>query len=199
MGLKDDARVVAQLVDLMIDSQTIRSCLTASYFEPQSTPGGYMIPKPLHVASAAIHVFRTRQLMSDILRQLPGSSIVIRPTDVEFDDPAMAEDVELGFGGGGYTAKQRAALLNLIWDHTSSGLDGRESAFEMHASGGMPAWRSRVQRWFPRYNELANRVLEVLDTEMPKIDIEHLRDTAPPGFRQPPQPPASPAAGAPPR
>ncbi len=58
------------------------------------------------------------------------------------------------FGGGAFTAEQRAALLNLIWDHIASGLDGRESAFELHASGGLALWRNRVQRWFDRGNEL---------------------------------------------
>jgi 4-hydroxyphenylacetate 3-monooxygenase len=98
----------------------------------------------------------------------------------------MAVDLERGFGGGGYTAKQRAALLNLIWDHVSSSLDGRESAFEMHASGGMAMWRTRIQRWFDRYDLLANKVLQTLDTEMPRVDIETIRDVTP--FRPPPLP-----------
>lgn len=189
MGLRDTPNIVAQLVDLMIDCQTIRSCLTASNYELIVTPGGYMLPKPLHVAAAAIYTFRNRQRMSDILRQIPGSTLVIRPTDVEFEDPAMSEAVEAGFGGGGYTAQQRSALLNLIWDHTSSSLDGRESAFEGHASGGMVAWRGRVQRWFSRYDELANRVLENVDIEMPKITLDMLRDMAATGFERPPPPP----------
>jgi 4-hydroxyphenylacetate 3-monooxygenase len=193
VGLRDSQTYVAQLIDLMIDCQTIRTCLTASYYEPILTPGGYMLPTPLHVASAAIYTFRNRQRMSDILRQLPGSSLVIRPTDVEFEDPEMAEAMEAGFGGGGYTAKQRAALLNLIWDHTSSSLDGRESAFEGHASGGMTAWRGRVQRWFSRYDELANRVLEAIDIEMPYISLDILRDKAASGFERPVPPPHEPA------
>ena len=40
--------------------------------------------------------------------------------------------------------KARAALLQMAWDHVASALDGRESAFELHASGGVPAWRGRL-------------------------------------------------------
>jgi len=29
------------------------------------------------------------------------------------------------------------------WDQVSSSLDARESVFELHASGGMTAWRAR--------------------------------------------------------
>ena len=53
----------------------------------------------------------------------------------------------------------------------SSGLDGRESAFELHASGGMPSWRGRLRQSFGDYNVLANAVLKQLDRDMPAIDL----------------------------
>src|SRR5438874_8061796 len=62
--------------------------------------------------------------------------------------PEMAAGLEASFGGGGYTALQCSALLQLAWDHVSSALDGRESAFELHASGGMANWRSWLRRSF---------------------------------------------------
>ena len=66
-------------------------------------------------------------------------------------------------------------MLQMAWDHVSSALDGRESAFELHANGGMPAWRGRLRRSFDRYNELANAVLEQLDVAMPEIDLDSIR------------------------
>jgi hypothetical protein len=53
----------------------------------------------------------------------------------------------------------------------SSGLDGRESSFELHASGGMPTWRGRLRKNFTDYNSLANAVLKQLDCDMPEIDL----------------------------
>jgi hypothetical protein len=61
--------------------------------------------------------------------------------------------------------------LQLAADHVSSALDARESAFELHASGGVPAWRGRLRRAFPSYNELANAVLCAIDMPMPEIDV----------------------------
>jgi hypothetical protein len=72
----------------------------------------------------------------------------------------------------GYTALQRSALLQMAWDHVSSALDGRESAFELHASGGIPAWRGRLRRNFERYSELANAVVRRLELPMPEIAFE---------------------------
>ena len=48
---------------------------------------------------------------------------------------------------------------------------GGDSAFELHASGGVPVWRSRLRRAFPNYNELANGVLRAIDLPMPEIDV----------------------------
>ena len=63
----------------------------------------------------------------------------------------------------------------MAWDHVSSALDGRELAFELHANGGMPAWRGRLRRSFDRYNELATAVLGELDVAMPEIDLDSIR------------------------
>jgi 4-hydroxyphenylacetate 3-monooxygenase len=115
------------------------------------------------------------------------------PTEIDLAAPEMATGLEESFGGGGYTALQRSALLNLAWDRISSGLDGRESAFELHANGDIPTWRNRLRRWFTDYNELANGVLNALDLEMPAIDLNSLRQM----FLTPRRPVSVPSQGGP--
>ena len=94
-----------------------------------------------HVAAGTIAIQKARQRMAEILRILPGSSLVVAPSDKDLAAPEVAAGLEESFGGGGYTALQRSALLQLACDHVASALDGRESAFELHANGGIPAWR----------------------------------------------------------
>jgi 4-hydroxyphenylacetate 3-monooxygenase len=113
--------------------------------------------------------------MSEILRILPGSSLVVAPSDGDLAAPELVAGLEDSFGGGGYTAMQRAALLQLAWDHVSSALDAREAAFESHASGGLPNWRGWLRRSFGDYDELANAVLRALDLPMPEIDVGNIR------------------------
>jgi 4-hydroxyphenylacetate 3-monooxygenase len=175
MGLVEHEATIEYLLDLIVDAQTVRSCQTAAELDPDYTPEGYCIPGRCHVAAGSIAMQKARQRMAEILRILPGSSLIVAPSDKDLTAPEVAAGLEESFGGGGYTALQRSALLQLAADHVASALDGRESAFELHANGGIPAWRGRLRRAFTRYNELANGVLRALDVDMPEIDLDRLR------------------------
>ena len=192
MGLKDHEPTIEHLIDLVIDVQTVRSCQTAAELDPDFSMTGYCVPGRGHVAAGSIAMQKARQGMAEILRIVPGSSLVVAPSDKDLTSPEVGAGLEESFGGGQYTALQRAALLQLAGDHVSSALDGRESAFELHANGGLPAWRARLRRSFTRYNELANGVLRALDLDMPAIDLDGLRAIPLPVRRQvAPPPPAA--------
>jgi aromatic ring hydroxylase len=192
MGLTAHQPTIDYLIDLIIDVQTVRSCQTAAELDPEFTPEGYCYPNHRHLAAGSIALLKARPRMSEILRIVPGSSLVVAPSDRDLAEPELAAGLEESFSGGGYTALQRSALLQMAWDHVSSALDGRESAFELHANGGMPAWRGRLRRSFNRYNELANAVLRALDVAMPEIDLNSI-PAAPLAPRRPvsPDTPAS--------
>lgn len=176
MGLVAHEATIEYLVDLAIEVQTVRSCLTATECDPRFTAEGYCVPNHSHLAVGGIAILKARQRMAEILRAVPGSSLVVAPSDRDLAAPEVASGLAEAFGGGGYTALQRSALLQMAWDHVSSALDGRESAFELHASGGLPAWRGRLRRNFERYNELANAVLRSLNLGMPEIDLSSIRE-----------------------
>ena len=188
MGLKEHEQTVEYVVDLVVAVQTVRSCIVAAERDPQFTPAGYCFPNHRHLAPGGIALFRARQRISEILRIVPGSSLVVAPADSDLAAPELAVGLEESFGGGGYTALQRSALLQLASDHVSSALDGRESAFELHASGGMPNWRGWLRQNFRDYNELANAVLRAIDLPMPQIDVSNI-PTAPIARRRPVTPP----------
>ena len=191
MGLREHEPTTEYLIDLVAAVQTTRSCLTAAERDPDFTPAGYCFPGHAHLAAGGIALFQARQRISEILRIVPGSSLVVAPSDDDLADPELAAGLEDSFAGGGYTALQRAALLQLAADHVSSALDGRESAFELHASGGMPGWRHWLRRSFGDYNALANGVLGAIGLPMPEIELAALR-TAPPAIRRTgPPPPAA--------
>jgi 4-hydroxyphenylacetate 3-monooxygenase len=179
MGLKEHDVTVEYLVDVIAEVQTVRSCIAAAEFDPEFTPTGYCVPNHAHLAAGGIALFKARQRISEILRIVPGSSLVVAPGDSDLNIPELSAGLEESFGGGGYTARQRSALLQLAWDHVSSALDGRESAFELHASGGQPGWRHWLRRSFRDYNQLANAVLELIELPMPEIDVSDIGSAMP--------------------
>ena len=188
MGLVEHEPTIEYLIDLVVDVQTVRSCQTAAELDPELTAEGYCIPGRGHIAAGSIAMQKARQRMAEILRILPGSSLVVAPSDKDLAAPEVGAGLDESFAGGGYTALQRSALLQLACDHVASALDGRESAFELHANGGIPAWRGRLRRYFTRYSELANAVLRAVSVEMPTLDLEGLR-AAPLAPRRPVTPP----------
>jgi len=176
MGLRAHDATLEFLLDLVTDVQTVRSCLIASELDPTITTDGYHSPNHKHIASGSLAMLKARPRITELLRILPGSSLIVAPTDSDLDHPDLAAGLEQAFGGGGYTARQRAALLQMAWDHVGSALDHRESVYELHSNGGVPTWRGRLRRNFDDYNTLANGVLTRLDLPMPEVDLSAIRD-----------------------
>jgi aromatic ring hydroxylase len=190
MGLKEHDATVEYLVDVIAEVQTVRSCIAAAEYDPEFTATGYCVPNHAHLAAGGISLFKARQRISELLRIIPGSSLVVAPGDSDLEIPELAQGLEESFSGGGYTARQRAALLQLAWDHVSSALDGRESAFELHASGGLPGWRHWLRRSFKDYDRLANAVLDFIDIDMPAVDVSGIGSAMPAARRAPSVPPS---------
>jgi len=174
MGLKQHPPTVELLMDVVTGVQTVRSCLTAAELDARFTPEGYAYPNHSHLAAGSIAMLKARQGITETLRVLPGSSLVVAPTDWDLASQEVGAGLEESFGGGGFTALQRAALLQMASDHASSALDARESAFELHANGGVVAWRGRLRQSFGRWNELANAVLKQAVVPMPAADLSEI-------------------------
>jgi aromatic ring hydroxylase len=176
MGLKQHPPTVELLMDIVTGVQTVRTCLTAAELDPLFTPEGYAYPNHSHLAAGSIAMLKARQGITEALRILPGSSLVVAPTDWDLASPEVGAGLAEAFGGGAFTALQRAALLQMASDHASSALDARESAFELHANGGVVAWRGRLRRSFGRWNDLANAVLKQSMVPMPAVDLSSISD-----------------------
>jgi len=190
MGLKEHDQTVEYVVDLVAAVQTVRSCIVAAERDPQFTPAGYCFPNHRHLAPGRIALFKARQRISEILRIVPGSSLVVAPSDSDLAAPEMAVGLEESFGGGGYTALQRAALLQLGLRPCLLGARWPRVGLELHASGGMPNWRGWLRQNFGDYNVLANAVLRAIDVPMPRVDVSNI-PAAPIARRRPVTPPSA--------
>ena len=135
---------------------------------------------------------KARQRMAEILRIVPGSSLVVAPTDRDLADAGgRGAGLEESFGGGGYTARQRAALLQLAWDHVVLGARRPRVRVRAARQRRHPGLARPAAPRFDRYNELANGVLQQVSVPMPEVDLSALRETAygPRRVVTPPTPP----------
>ena len=105
MGLAAHEPTLEYLLDLITDVQTVRSCQTATELDPEFTAEGYCSPNHGHLAAGSLAMLKARRRMAEILRILPGSSLVVAPTDRDLADPALAGGLEESFAGGGYSAR----------------------------------------------------------------------------------------------
>src|SRR5256884_4450050 len=139
MGLVEHEPTIEYLLDLVVDVQTVRSCQTAAELDPELTAEGYCIPGRGHIAAGGIAMQKARQRMAEILRILPGSSLVVAPSDKDLAAPEVGAGLEEALHGGGYTAPRRSAPLQVALFPLAPARVRPTSALELHAHHGQPA------------------------------------------------------------
>jgi len=90
MGLKGHEPTLEYLLDLVTDVQTVRTCQTAAELDPERSMDGSCIPRRIHVAAGSIAMLKARQRMAETLRILPGSSLVVAPSDSDLASREVA-------------------------------------------------------------------------------------------------------------
>src|SRR5439155_7961974 len=90
MGLKEHEATMEYLVDLVIEVQTVRSCLTAAEHDPCFTAAGNCYANYIHLMPGGLAILKARQRLSELLRIVPGSSLVVAPSDGDLADPSLA-------------------------------------------------------------------------------------------------------------
>ena len=83
MGLKEHQPTQEYLIDMLVHVQTVGSCLTAAELDHDISVGGYAVPNYSHVSAGSIVQLKARQRLTEILRILPGSSLVVAPADTD--------------------------------------------------------------------------------------------------------------------
>jgi aromatic ring hydroxylase len=166
LGQRTNPEIQETITDLLVDAETTRTCIAAAELDAETTTTGHALPRRSHLAPGALHALGARRRMDEALRKIAGAPALVAPAALDLDDAEIAGDLERAFGGGGYTARQRTALLRLAWDHLASSLAGREASYEMFGNGGVAAWRGRMRRWYRGYDASALAALRALDLDM---------------------------------
>jgi 4-hydroxyphenylacetate 3-monooxygenase len=74
--------------------------------------------------------------MLEIVREMAGAAFITLPSsDADFDNPAIAADLERYMGSGTTDAKTRIKLMRLIWDFLGSEFGSRHAQYEKFYGG----------------------------------------------------------------
>ncbi len=74
--------------------------------------------------------------LNNSLRELAGGSIIMLPSSIkDFQNPSTAADIERYIASPGFSAKERVAILKLVWDFIGSEFAGRHEQYEKFYGG----------------------------------------------------------------
>jgi 4-hydroxyphenylacetate 3-monooxygenase len=155
-GVQDD------ISGLIVTMETMRTALRAAAADGRPRYTEAVGPGPLHILTGSVFGIQARARMAETVRNLAGFGGLLSPALEELEDPDLGPALKANYEGGGYTARQRAALLHLLNDATASALDGREAGFTAMATGGLPLWKQRVNFMWHKHDELAAAVHALL-------------------------------------
>jgi len=71
LGLRGQP-AVERITDMLIEAETITRVSGRAELDPERTSAGYLRPRRLHVAAAAIYSLQAQRRMTEILRELSG-------------------------------------------------------------------------------------------------------------------------------
>jgi 4-hydroxyphenylacetate 3-monooxygenase len=87
--------------------------------------------------------------MLETIRELSGSAMITLPSSAaDFDNPAMAKDIERYLCSGITDAKSRIALMRLIWDFIGTEFGGRHQQYEKFYGGGTFVVKQNINRLY---------------------------------------------------
>jgi|SRR5579885_1264636 len=104
----------------------------------------------------------------DMARELAGGSMIMLPSSVkDFDDPETAADLERYVHSPGFSAKERVALLKMLWDMIGSEFAGRHQQYEKFYGGASFLVKQNMFRTydFARAERLVDAALALPDPQ----------------------------------
>jgi 4-hydroxyphenylacetate 3-monooxygenase len=100
--------------------------------------------------------------MLEIIRELAGAAMITLPSSLrDFDNPETAKDMERYMRSASSDAKERVALMRLIWDFLGSEMGSRHQQYEKFYGGASFLVKQNVYRAydFKRATALVDRAL----------------------------------------
>ena len=117
----------ATIVDSMVKAQETQATVDAE---------GVVWPSKQALYSVMSLQSEINPRLLDIVRDLAGGSMIMLPSSVrDFQSPETAADIERYIASPGFPARERVAILKLVWDLIGTEFAGRHEQYEKFYGG----------------------------------------------------------------
>ncbi len=149
--------------ELMMYTELMRACMRAGEADAKLNEWGVMTPASLPVETTRNLFMTAYPKMAEIIQLLGSSSLMILPTEADFNSPLRPHiDQYLATDGG--NARDRVKLFHLAWDIACSSFGQRQVLYERFFASD-PLTRARaLASTYPK-KEVTDRVLEFLNRD----------------------------------
>lgn len=128
--------VQIQLGEMAALATIVESMLRAQETESVIDADGTVWPSKAALYAIMALQSEINPRLLDIARELAGGSIIMLPSSVkDYDNPAIAADLERYIASPGIPSRERVAILKLIWDLIGTEFAGRHEQYEKFYGG----------------------------------------------------------------
>ena len=128
--------VMTQMGELAAQAQTVESMLRAQEVMATTDDEGVLWPSRATLYAVMAMQSEINPRMIDMLREMSGGAMIMQPSsELDFQNPEIAKDVERYVHSANHSARGRVALMRMAWDFVGSEFAGRHQQYEKFYGG----------------------------------------------------------------
>ncbi|WP_149536966.1 4-hydroxyphenylacetate 3-hydroxylase family protein [Siccirubricoccus phaeus] len=174
INIEGYAHVQGMLAEIILFTETMRACITASEANPVTTPWGTVAPDPMPLWVTRLDFARMFHRMQDIVQILGASGLIGVPSQAELASgagPIVEQYMQAAVGDAG----ERIRLNRLAYDACISSFSGRQRLYERYYTGDPVRLAGTLCNIYPRKAELRERITGLL-AELQRRDADPAHD-----------------------
>jgi 4-hydroxyphenylacetate 3-monooxygenase len=151
---------------------------TAMAADPQSGPGGSVIPRIEHAAAMRIFGTSAWSAVKAIFENILGGAPLVTPSGREdLLNADLRRIIDRYYRGTGMSAEERIKLFKLVWDAIGTEFGGRHELYERNYAGNPEQIRVDAIN-FARRSGVLDQCIELVDACLADYDIDGWKNDA---------------------
>ena len=139
--IPENQGLLAEAISIL---EGLREVLVAAEQQAIFSEEGLAVPNPRMMALARVIDLQTHTRLLEITRHLCSTSLVIAPSEVEFNHPEIGPLLNRYIAGQDPRAHERFKLSKFAWEYLGDSFGGRQFFFEEHSADNLNRRRHQL-------------------------------------------------------